>query len=543
MTVNLSSTKVPPSGPLGAEILIIGESPGRDEERLLTPFIGPSGDLLNQILSSNGIPRESVRVANICNYRPANNDFKYCVDTEELAESLKELFLYLDTYPPKLIIGLGNAPLKYLCGRHGISDWRGSLLSTSAGLKYFATLHPAFVLHSGVGESIIDYDIRKSLRYLRSNFEVHNLGFQFKINPRGYELEELAQKIESSSNAISIDIENIRDTSQTLCCGFGLSNTEAYCIVNHSYNGMDLEFSSFCKRILENPAIPKILHNCVHDHQVKYLNGIKIQNIIWDTIVAQHVLTPELPRDLGALCSYYTDIPCYWSDMAAGEEKSWSERTNKEKLYTYNCMDCVATYQVYEKQKPLVLNDPDFKHTFDYEMDMLQVSFHISESGFLRDEERRLVLRDIIDGRYIREQKLLNNIAQKDINVKSPRLSGYLYDELKLPVRKNHDGGLTTDEDAIVSLIAFTKDKYSTSVKEDTKAEWKRKLAVLKLILRIRGYRQLLSNYINSQASTDGRLRSQWKVAATKTGRWSCAGYVDGTGINAQTFPREVIDG
>lgn len=52
----------------------------------------------------------------------------------------------------------------------------------------------------------------------------------------------------------------------------------------------------------------------------------------------------------------------------------------------------------------------------------------------------------------------------------------------------------------------------------------------------------MLSSYLHAKTSADGRMRGTFKVAATETGRWACEKYVDGTGVNSQTFPREAID-
>ena len=148
----------------------------------------------------------------------------------------------------------------------------------------------------------------------------------------------------------------------------------------------------------------------------------------------------------------------------------------------------------------------------------------------------------VLTKRTIKDQETLNNISKAQINVNSPKqVKELLYERLKLPVRKNYGGAITADENAIVSLIAFCQDKVRSSVKDSTKYEWMIRLATLKLILNIREKRTLMSRYLKVNRSPDGRIRSSYKVAATETGRWAANTYVDGTGINAQTMPREVL--
>jgi DNA polymerase I-like protein with 3'-5' exonuclease and polymerase domains len=144
--------------------------------------------------------------------------------------------------------------------------------------------------------------------------------------------------------------------------------------------------------------------------------------------------------------------------------------------------------------------------------------------------------------RWWKLQALMETLSGKPVNVRSPKLKDLLYGDFKLPTRRNRGGGITTDEDAIVSLLTYCTD-YITGLKQaSTITDWKRKLLVLKAILEIRGLRQLLSNYIKNEISDDNRIRSIYKFAATETGRSACEGYVDGTGNNAQTFPRGIVE-
>ena len=75
-------------------------------------------------------------------------------------------------------------------------------------------------------------------------------------------------------------MNGIKDTNHIRCCGFGLDSHRAACIVNNTMHGMTVEFESFCRRILENPKIKKILHNAIFDREMFRLNGIIINNII-----------------------------------------------------------------------------------------------------------------------------------------------------------------------------------------------------------------------------------------------------------------------
>ena len=264
-------------------------------------------------------------------------------------------------------------------------------------------------------------------------------------------------------------------------------------------------------------------------------------------MIAAHVMEPELPRSLGYLTSIYTREPYYkhsGKDSIPADDKEWGANVNKDTLYVYNAKDCCVTYEIAEQQMVEIQEDELYIRRMNYEMEMLEVASHISDAGMLTDMERLGVLKEVLLDKWARKQAVLELLSGWKINVRSPKLKLLLYDKdkMNLPARRNREGGLTTDEDAIVSLIGFCKGKAEELKTESKKMEWEIKLSVCKLILEIRGIRQMLSNYILSKRGDDNRSRSLYKVAGTETGRWSAKSYVDGTGYNAQTNPRDPVE-
>lgn len=534
----ISLKKIQPIGPSNAEILIIGEAPDESEEALNTIFIGLAGDLLWNCLSNIGIDKTQCRVHNLCNYKPVGNIFAYCEDTPQLTEGLKEIDDFIKGNKDlKLVLLLGEKPLEYILKKYGINRWRGSAFTINS-IIYFPTFHPAFIIRTGSDFSLFSFDIGKIPRLLSEGIKQYD--FTKVIDPRGMELIEAISEILTWPD-FTVDIESVRDSTHILCVGFA-HKEKAICIVNHASIGRDIEFDSAIAQILESP-IPKIFHNAIFDMEMLRLNGFIINSLHWDTMVAQHILEPELSRSLGFLTSIYTDLP-YFKDMGKSaipdNEKAWGSKVDKSKLYEYNCMDVLSTYLIFQAQQLEVIDD--FEVLFNYEMEMLEVSMHISKSGMLVDQQRKHELDIILTQRARKKQALLNAICEKNVNVRSVKLKEVLYTDFKLPTRRKRDGSVTTDEDAIVSLIAYAKDKFESMVTENKELEWMKILGALKLILEIRGIRVLLSNFIDMTQSNDGRLRSSWNVAATETGRWSSSGYVDGTGGNNQTWARESLE-
>src|SRR5205807_10187792 len=132
---NIGSIYVPDEGPKNASILFVGEAPGANEETEGRPFVGEAGNFLTTVLGRNGIQRESVRLANLCHYRPRDNKFVHLLDSSQLQAGIKELSAYIYENRPTVICALGNWPLYFLTGKHGkkagsgIFNWRGSILT------------------------------------------------------------------------------------------------------------------------------------------------------------------------------------------------------------------------------------------------------------------------------------------------------------------------------------------------------------------------------------------------------------------------------
>lgn len=540
----INNTFVPNEGPDGAKILIIGESPGETEEFQKRPFVGEAGQLLRSTLARHGISDDDVKYANLSNYRPLKNDFKLLIGKPQLEEGVSWIANYIETHRPTLIVPLGANPLSVLLGKpRKITPWRGSILSyeTASGdkVKVIPTFHPSAVLRDRPLLPIFDGDIARIAE--DSNFrELRLPERRFIIDPRGYELQECVELLINSPK-FSVDIESVKSSTHILCVGFAPSPDLGICIVHRG----DGEVQNAISKILSSQA-KKVFHFGTFDTEMLHLNGYETTNYWWDTLTAAHVLNAELPRGLDFLTSTYTREP-YYKDSGRGEipsdQKSWGSKIDKEKLWIYNCRDVCTTIEIQLAQE-LELTDENDLRIFHHEMEMIEVGQCMSRQGMLCDVERRALFEKALTYRWFKLQSMMELLLghQFDIfqvvNVRSPKLKDLLYNQLKLPARKNRDGSLTTDEDAIVSLIGYTLDYLNSLKQQKAINDWRVKLMVLKTILEIRGLRQLLSNYIKAPISADNRFRSIYKFANTETGRAACEGYVDGTGVNSQTFPR-----
>lgn len=104
-----------------AQAILIGEAPGKDEVKNGRPFVGKAGAILEEILNATGIKREQLYITNVVKYRlmqkgNREGSFKNRPATkQEIEISLPWLQKEIEVIKPKLILTLGNVPLKALC--------------------------------------------------------------------------------------------------------------------------------------------------------------------------------------------------------------------------------------------------------------------------------------------------------------------------------------------------------------------------------------------------------------------------------------------
>ena len=156
---------VPGEGPLDADVFLIGEAPGRDEDASGRPFVGAAGKILDKALSAARMPRDSVFVTNVVKCRPPGNRGPR---TDELESCRPYLATQIAVVRPKVLVTLGSTALKGLLGKGSeLKDVRGRA-AVFEGIPVIPTYHPAAILYNRRLEASLRADLRKAARMARS---------------------------------------------------------------------------------------------------------------------------------------------------------------------------------------------------------------------------------------------------------------------------------------------------------------------------------------------------------------------------------------
>jgi len=156
------SRVVPGEGSAEAEIMFIGEAPGKKEDETGHPFVGAAGKFLNEMLATIKLRREDVYIANVVKCRPPQNRDPL---PEEVAACWPWLLEQIKIIQPKLIVTLGRHSMERFLPNQKISQMHGTLVIKTIeeiGKQNFYTLyHPAAALYNGSMREVLIKDFQK----------------------------------------------------------------------------------------------------------------------------------------------------------------------------------------------------------------------------------------------------------------------------------------------------------------------------------------------------------------------------------------------
>jgi DNA polymerase len=148
-------------GNIDADIVLIGEAPGKKEDESGLPFVGAAGKFLNEMLATVGMVRSDIYITNIVKYRPPNN-------RDPLPEEKKAFWPYLvrqlNVIQPKIVVTLGRHSMEYFLPNQKISMIHGQPKRITFGntkLIIVPLYHPAAALYNGSMRNILIEDFMK----------------------------------------------------------------------------------------------------------------------------------------------------------------------------------------------------------------------------------------------------------------------------------------------------------------------------------------------------------------------------------------------
>jgi uracil-DNA glycosylase family 4 len=146
-----------------ADLMFIGEAPGRDEDIQGEPFVGRAGQLLTDIIKAMKLTRDDVYIANVIKCRPPENRNP---EPDELDECRPYIRRQVEIIQPRVIVTLGRFALQSLTEKaFAISSVRGQWLDYN-GVRVMPTYHPAYLLRNPAAKKEVWADMKKVMAEL-----------------------------------------------------------------------------------------------------------------------------------------------------------------------------------------------------------------------------------------------------------------------------------------------------------------------------------------------------------------------------------------
>lgn len=326
----VSDREVPPSGSADATIAIIGEAPGVEEVRNMKPFTGPAGSVLESCMHAAAIARGDCYITNVVRVRPPNNDISPYFNprtgsfTSAGDEWVNRLYDELNSVRANVLVPLGAVSLAAITGRRKILKYRGYVMESISSLgkrKVIPTIHPSAALR---GNYIYRYYITGDLRKakIESAFpEIKRPERRLVIPETLAEVREWIDYLKGCER-LSCDIEVVN--FEVSCIGFSPTSDLAVTIpLYHVKWSLEDEATiwKLLAELLEHPPIIWIFQNGIFDIQFLATQcGIKVANWdmthkVEDTMIAHHIMYPEMLKGLEFLVSCYCGAQEYYKDM------------------------------------------------------------------------------------------------------------------------------------------------------------------------------------------------------------------------------------
>ena len=568
------------SGPKDANVVIVGEAWGYDEQMAKAPFVGSSGSELTRILTEAGIDRSKCLLTNVYAGKPPENEFwrYFNGDTElrgqypnnNVLSELRRLYEQLNSHPRTLVIAVGNYALWALsncCGSGpvsgskgfrqptGITSWRGSMIFTEESIvgtkiPLLPILHPAAILRQWDLRYITVHDLRARVPMALAGNWTNSNPPVFLAPPTFTQcisrLDHWLRLLDTGPLRLAADAETFKGG---MTC-FGIADSPNFAMTipfvkkvqtpTHTLESWwtpeeEAQIVLRLRRLLMHPNLDLEGQNFIYD--VQYCNhewGI-VPYANFDSMFAWHVCFPGTPKALDYLSSLFCRYHRYWKE----DHKEWDlDHGDVGTLLRYNAEDCVRTFEVCDSIRALV------------------VQFGLTQQWEWMKQKRDLALRMMLKGVNV-NKALRDRLGYELMNVQA-ELGGKLLHIVPQPLAGDPGKSAKTKEPVMwyssskqlkwvfgevlgIKIPSHRKTGNETLGKEALN-ELREKYPIWRMLFNllgdVRSVGVFLTHFIRAPLDPDGRMRSSFNPAGTETFRWSSSKNAFNRGANLQNLPK-----
>lgn len=451
---------------------------------------------------------------------------------------------------PNVIVAIGPASINLLTRKTGQLKHRGSFYTCpheGIKAKIFCTMLPhiacagnkktkdALEGRKAVSPYVYRYYIANDFKKLKRHADTRHI----LSPPRKLIVNSSFREVISFLDAhpmqrakrIAVDIETLN--YQVACLGIAVSSSLAISIPFDKRYSIAEEAALWIRlgRLFADEKLTKIYQNQTFDVWFLALqNKLLHRGRLEDTMLAHHIMFPDMHADLGFLTSVYTDEP-YYKD----EGKIWEQKTISQidllAFWRYNAKDAACTYEIWSKIEKEI-DQGGYRETYEQTIALCRPLIFWEYRGLAVNENNLQEKKVEVADEIRKKSAELVQLAGQELNANSPKqLQAYFYGKLGIQPYYNTirtpngvESRVTTDDRAMARLARGTASR--------------KPIPEARLVQTIRSLRKLSGTYLEVRFDADRRLRCATHPRGTTAGRISTSTTIPfGTGTNLQNLP------
>ena len=342
---------------------------------------------------------------------------------------------------------------------------------------------------------------------------LNDIDYDYQLVDTEEKMNELCGKIFTSS-AVSVDTETTSTDAmkaELVGLSFSIEENKAFYVPIPSERDEALKIVNIFKGVYESPDLMKIGQNIKYDIIVLANYGVKFNGPIFDTMIAHYVLQPELRQNMDYMAEVYLNYKTIHIDELIGPKGKGQKNMRSlspSEVYKYASEDADVTLKLKNIFEVELKKNGLYSLFEEIEMPLVPVLARMEMNGVRVDTESLAETSRQFAERMSTIEKEIHEMAGMDFNISSPKQVGeVLFDKLKIvdKAKKTKTGQYVTSEDVLQNL--------------------KSRHPIVEKILDYRGYKKLLSTYVDSLPQLinpkTGHIHTSYNQAVTSTGRLS----------------------
>lgn len=507
---------VPGRGARDAKYAFVGQAPGLQEDKVGRCFIGPAGQLLDDMLTHAGFKPEETYLTNLVKCYPPEDRKPLVGEITACADYLSTELAFLPE--STVIVPVGDVAMRALTKKSGIKKWAGTVIECN-GRNYFPIFHPAFILR--VPKMLPK--LQAQLRQLRKLGKAEAVPYRWRKLESGLIRSKIAGAVEEARRAnelppaLTIDFETTSkdpEHAEPVCAAFYLKGWRSVLVADCAAD--PAEFKRLVKEAAKHTRW--IAQNFKYEARCcRRWVGVW-PTLCFDTMIAHSVLDENAAHDLETLaglvgCDGY-DLPMRVHLAGGGTHADAPPKL----LHKYNAGDVWATYQLAIKFRKELRERPKlYKFYREHVSRHAQTLARIEATGVYVDQKQAKA----VAKKYRDEVEALERKAKRrGVNLSSqPSCCEYAFEKLGLP-------------------ITHTTPKGEPSLKKEALEELQEMnptVGFLRALSRHRTLKSWLTNFVEKYpklCDKDSLLHGSFNVHVAVTGRLSSSD------PNLQNIPR-----